>query len=95
VTDEEEVEVKVEAKEQGGRVQRVEPPWRPTARQVIAVVILVVILVFALVNLERAKIDFVFGDVTLPVFFIIAFPALFGFVAGVIVQRRRDRPRRA
>jgi uncharacterized integral membrane protein len=82
------------AEDQGGRVQRVEPPWRPTARQVIAIVILVIILVFALVNLERTKIDFVFGDVTIPVFFVIAFPAVFGFVAGLIVQRRRDRLRR-
>jgi len=74
-------------------VQRVEPAWRPTARQVIAIIILVVILVFALVNLERTTIDFVFDQVTIPVFFVIAFPALGGFIAGLIVQRRRDRQR--
>jgi len=80
---------------QGGRVQRVEPAWRPTVRQVVAIVILVIILVFALVNLEQTSIDFVFGEVKIPVFFVIAFPTLFGFVAGLIVQSRRDRRRRA
>jgi uncharacterized integral membrane protein len=76
-------------------VQRVEPAWRPTARQVIAVIILVIILVFALVNLEKAKIDFIFEEVTTPIFFVIAFPALAGFIAGVVVQSRRDRARRS
>ena len=81
--------------ERGGdrRVQRVEPAWRPTARQVIAILILVVILVFALVNLEKTTIDFVFDEVTIPVFFVIAFPALAGFIAGLIVQHRREQQR--
>ena len=81
--------------ERDRRVQRAEPGWRPTARQVIAVIILVLILVFALVNLEKATIDFVFDQVRIPVFFVIAFPALLGFVAGLIVQRHRDRTRRS
>jgi uncharacterized integral membrane protein len=76
-------------------VQRVEPAWRPTARQVIAIIILVLILVFALVNLEKATIDLVFDQVTMPIFFVIAFPALAGFVAGLIVQRHRDKARRS
>ena len=85
-----------EAEDQGGRdrtVQRVEPAWRPTARQVIAILILIVILVFALVNLQKTTIDFIFDQVTIPVFFVIAFPALAGFIAGLIVQRVRDRQR--
>jgi uncharacterized integral membrane protein len=78
----------------GGRVQRVEPAWRPSARQVIAILILVIVLVFALVNLEDATIDFVFDQVTIPIFFVIAFPTLAGFVAGLITQHHRDRQRR-
>ena len=74
-------------------VQRVEPSWRPTARQVIAILILIIILVFALVNLQRTIIDFVFDQVTIPVFFVIAFPALAGFIAGLIVQHRREQQR--
>jgi len=84
-----------EPAERDRTVQRVEPAWRPTARQVIAIIILVVILVFALVNLEKATIDFVFDQVTIPIFFVIAFPALAGFIAGLIVQSRRDKARRS
>ena len=71
----------------------VEPGWRPTAREVFGVLVLVLVLVFALVNLEDAKIDLVFGQVTLPIFFVIAVPALVGFVVGLLFQHRRERRR--
>ena len=74
--------------------QGAEPGWRPTAREVFAILIFVIVLVFALVNTETTNIDFVFAQVTTPVFFVIAFPALLGFIAGLIVQRRRLRRRR-
>jgi uncharacterized integral membrane protein len=74
--------------------QRVEPGWRPSAREVFAVLVVVLILVFALVNLEDAKIDFVFGDVTIPIFFVIAVPGLIGFIAGLLFQHRRERRNR-
>ena len=45
-------------------------------------------------NLEDATIDFVFDQVTIPVFFVIAFPAFLGFGAGMLVQHHRARPRR-
>jgi uncharacterized integral membrane protein len=61
---------------------------------VIAAIILVLILVFALVNLEHVRVDLVFGQLTTQVFFVIAVPALLGFLAGLIVQRQRDRRRR-
>ena len=70
------------------------PRWRPSSRQVIAAIILVLILVFALVNLEHVRVDLVFGQLTTQVFFVIAVPALLGFLAGLIVQRQRDRRRR-
>ena len=73
--------------------KRVDPGWRPTAREVFGVLVLVLILVFALVNLEDAKIDFVYNQVTLPLFFVIAVPALIGFVAGLLFQHRRERRR--
>jgi uncharacterized integral membrane protein len=75
--------------------KRVEPGWRPTAREILAVLVVVVILVFALVNLEDAPIDFVFGQVTIPIFFVIAVPALIGFVSGLIFQHYRERRHRA
>jgi uncharacterized integral membrane protein len=73
--------------------KRVEPGWRPTAREVLGVLVLVLILVFALVNLEDAKIDLVVDQVTLPIFFVIAVPALIGFVAGLLFQHHRERRR--
>jgi len=73
--------------------KRVEPGWRPTAREVLGVLVLVLILVFALVNLEDAPIDLVVGQVTLPIFFVIAVPALIGFVIGLLFQHRRERRR--
>ena len=51
-------------------------------------VVAVVVLVFALVNLESATIDLIVGQVTMPVFFVIAVPAALGFGMGVLVQRR-------
>jgi len=74
--------------------KRVEPGWRPTAREILAVLVVVLILVFALINLEDAKIDFVFGQVTIPIFFVIAVPALIGFVSGLIFQHYRERGHR-
>jgi uncharacterized integral membrane protein len=73
--------------------KRVDPGWRPSAREVVGVLVLVVILVFALVNLEDAPIDLVFGQVTLPIFFVIAVPALVGFIAGLLFQHHRERRR--
>jgi uncharacterized integral membrane protein len=59
-----------------------------TGRQIIVAVVAVVVLVFALVNLESATIDLIVGQVTMPVFFVIAVPAALGFGMGVLVQRR-------
>jgi uncharacterized integral membrane protein len=73
--------------------KRVDPGWRPTAREAFGVLVLVLILVFALVNLEDAPIDLVVGQVTLPIFFVIAVPALIGFVIGLLFQHRRERRR--
>jgi uncharacterized integral membrane protein len=78
----------------GDGPKRVEPAWRPSVREVLAILIVVLILVFALINLEDAKIDFVFGQVTIPIFFVIAVPSLIGFVGGVIFQHYRERRHR-
>jgi uncharacterized integral membrane protein len=75
-------------------VKRVDPGWRPSVREVSALLVLVLVMVFALVNLEDAKIDFVVDQVTIPVFFVIAVPALIGFITGVFFQARRTRRRR-
>jgi uncharacterized integral membrane protein len=74
--------------------RRVQRGWRLTPGQVLWIVILVLVLVFALVNFQEAKIDLVFGQLTMPLFFAIAVPALVGFVAGALFQRHRTRRRR-
>ena len=79
--------------EQPDRARKVDPGWRPTARQVVGITILVVILVFAFVNLQDAQIDFVVDQVTVPLFFVIAVPALIGFVAGELFQHHRSKHR--
>jgi uncharacterized integral membrane protein len=68
--------------------------WRPSGRLIFAMVLIAIILIFALANLEKAKIDFVFGQVTLPVVFIIAIPAFLGFGAGELVSHHRAKQRR-
>ena len=71
-----------------------QPGWRPSGRLIFAMVLVAIVLIFALVNLEKAKIDFVFGQVTLPVFFVIAIPAFLGFGAGELVSHHRTSRRR-
>lgn len=74
--------------------KRVEPGWRPTARQVFGILVLVLVLVFALVNTENANIDFVVDQVTIPIFFVIAVPALIGFAIGALFQHHRAQRHR-
>ena len=62
---------------------------RVGARQIIVTVIAIVLLVFALVNLEDANIDFVVGDVTIPLVLVIVICAVLGFVIGWFVGRRK------
>ncbi len=69
-------------------------PWRPSGRQIFVGVVVVVLLVFAFVNLEDVQIDLIFTQVTVPVFFVIAIPALLGFAVGMLLQRHQDRRRR-
>jgi uncharacterized integral membrane protein len=71
-----------------------ESGWQPSGRLIFAMVLIAIILIFALANLEDATIDFVFGQVTLPVVFIIAIPAFLGFGAGELVSHHRARQRR-
>ncbi len=65
--------------------------WRPSGREVVAGIGAVIVLVFAIANFEDAKVDFVFADVTLPLFFVIVGSALIGAIAGALFSRRRHR----
>jgi len=75
--------------------KRAEPAkWRPSAREVGAFILVLIVLVFALANFNDVRIDLIFASVTMPLFFVITVPALLGFLAGMLVQRRRARRRR-
>ena len=65
--------------------------FRPSGRQIVAAILIIIVLVFAIANLEDAKIDFVFGDITLPLFFVIVGSGLIGALIGASVSRRRHR----
>jgi len=71
-----------------------QPQRQVSGRLIFAMVLVGIVLIFALVNLEDARIDFVFGQVTLPVFFVIAIPAFLGFGAGELVSHHRTARRR-
>lgn len=63
---------------------------RMGAKQITVAVIAIILLVFALVNLEDVKIDFVATDVTAPLVLVIVICAALGFVIGWFVGRRDD-----
>jgi uncharacterized integral membrane protein len=52
---------------------------------------ILIVLIFAIANLEDASVDFVVGDVTLPLFFVIVGAAFFGAIAGWMFSRHVQR----
>jgi uncharacterized integral membrane protein len=63
--------------------------WRPSGRQVVGGIGTLIVLVFAIANLEDANVDFVFANVTLPLFFVVVGSALIGAIAGALFSRHR------
>lgn len=79
-----------------GSVQRADdigrrPHRKLSGRQIGAAVVVLVIVVFAIGNTQDATIDLIFGDVTLPLFVVIAVIGLIGFEAGWLERARRDK----
>jgi len=78
----------------GGQVTRADDVGRGrrmSGRQIGAIVLVAAVVIFAIANTQDVKIDFVFGDVTLPLFVVIAVVGLLGFGAGYLVRSRRDK----
>ncbi len=63
--------------------------WRPTRRQSILGVVGVVVLVFALVNLNNVKVDWVLATWSTPLIVVIVLSLAVGFGLGYFVSRRR------
>lgn len=64
---------------------------RMSGRHIGAIVLVAVVVIFAIANTQDVKIDFVFGDVTMPLFVVIAVVGALGFGAGYLVRSRRDK----
>jgi uncharacterized integral membrane protein len=64
---------------------------RMSGHQIGAIVLVAIVVVFALANTQDVRIDFVVGDVTLPLFAVIAVVGGLGFGAGWLVRSRRDK----
>ena len=56
---------------------------------IVVAVCAVVLLVFALLNTDEARVDFLFDSVSAPLVLVIVVCALLGFVIGWFVGRRR------
>ena len=62
-------------------------------RAIAAIVLGGLVLIFALLNLEKASIDFGITSVTMPLVFVIAVVGAIGFGAGVLFSRHREKQR--
>jgi uncharacterized integral membrane protein len=68
--------------------------FRPTGRQVGITIIVLVVVILAAVNFDEVKVDLIFGDIELPLFFVIVVSALLGMGIGALLRQRRERRKR-
>ncbi len=65
--------------------------WRPSGRQIGMMALIGLVALFAALNLEEAKIDFLVKSVRVPLVFVIAACGLAGFLAGYLFARHLDK----
>lgn len=68
---------------------------RPTARHIVALVLVGVVVLVAILNRRQVPIDLVFSTVHVSLVVVIVLSGLFGFAAGWLFFRRREKRRRA
>ena len=61
-----------------------------SAKHIIVGVLVLVVVVLAIVNSKKVKVDFVLGDVTMPLFLVIVGSAVIGWLIGWFMGRSRD-----
>ena len=66
---------------------------RISGRHVVALVLIGLLVVIAVLNLDDASVDLIVGSVEMPLIVLIAIAAGIGFLAGWLVNRRRERRR--
>jgi uncharacterized integral membrane protein len=65
--------------------------WRPSGRQIGMAVVIGLVALFAALNLDDARIDFLVKSVRIPLVFVIAACGLAGFLAGYLFTRHLDK----
>ena len=65
--------------------------WRPSGRQVGVAVLIGLIVLFALLNLDDARVDLLFDSVKIPLVFVIAVTALIAFTSGFLFARHIEK----
>jgi uncharacterized integral membrane protein len=69
----------------GGSGRNVSP------KMIVVGILIVIVVILALVNSQDIKVDFVVGDVTLPLFIVIVGSALIGLIVGYFIGRREKK----
>lgn len=65
--------------------------WHPSGRQIGMAAVIGLVALFAALNLEEAKIDFLIKSVRIPLVFVIAACGLAGFLAGALFAKHLDK----
>ena len=62
---------------------------RPDGRMIASIVLVVIVVVFALLNLEQVKVNFLIFKIDLPLFLVLVVTGAIGLLAGMLVSGRR------
>jgi uncharacterized integral membrane protein len=57
---------------------------------VVIGILVIVVVILAIANSRKSKIDFILGDLTMPLFVVIVGAAVIGWVVGFFMGRARD-----
>ena len=74
-----------------GNEQTADVGWRPSGRQIGIAVLIGLIVLFALLNLDDARVDLLFDSVKIPLVFVIAVTGLIAFTSGFLFAKHLDR----
>jgi uncharacterized integral membrane protein len=77
--------------EPADRSTRRPPPRRDQTRQLVAGAATALVVIFALVNLDKVKVDWIVTTGHTPLIVVIAISFVLGAVAGAVFWRRRVR----
>jgi uncharacterized integral membrane protein len=65
--------------------------WRPSGRQIAVATCVALVALFAALNLDDARIDFLVTSVKIPLVFVIAACSIVGLTAGYLFAKHLDK----